>query len=93
MRLSEFEADIIKQSVYTLDPDADVYLFGSRVDDHKRGGDIDLLIISEKLRPIDKINIKAMIFKELEEQKIDITISRDIERPFVKLALAQGVPL
>ena len=93
MRLSKFEVDTIKQSVYALDPKAKVYLFGSRVDDKKRGGDIDLLILSEKIRPIDKIKLKASIFKKLEEQKIDIIISKDTKRPFIRYALDQGVLL
>ncbi len=93
MRLSKFEIDTIKQGVRTLDPQARVYLFGSRADDNKRGGDIDLLILSERLKPIDKIKLKALIFKKLDEQKIDIVISKDAKRPFVQLALDQGVPL
>jgi predicted nucleotidyltransferase len=93
MRLSEYEVDVIKQSVYTIDPAASVYLFGSRVDDSQKGGDIDLLIISKKIKPSDKIDLKAAIFKKLEEQKIDIVVTEDIEKPFVKLALKQGVML
>lgn len=93
MRLSKFEIDTIKQGVFALDPKARVYLFGSRTDDNKKGGDIDLLILSDKLKPIDKIKIKAQIFKKLEEQKIDILISKDTKKPFVQLALTQGVPL
>lgn len=93
MRLSKVEVDTIKKSVYALDPKAKVYLFGSRVDDKKRGGDIDLLILSEKIKSIDKIKLKALIFKKMDEQKIDIIISKDSKRPFVRYALDQGILL
>jgi predicted nucleotidyltransferase len=76
-----------------MDPKASVYLFGSRADDSQKGGDIDLLIISKKIKPADKIDLKAAIFEKLEEQKIDIVITGDIEKPFVKIALKQGVML
>ena len=49
MRLNNFEVGTIKECVYSLDKDAKVYLFGSCADDTARGGDINLLIISEKL--------------------------------------------
>lgn len=45
MRLNETVREIIKSEVDSqLGPDAVVRLFGSRVDDTRRGGDIDLLI-------------------------------------------------
>ena len=46
MRLKDFEIRAIKEAVRSMDSKAKVYLFGSRVDDTKKGGDIDLLIIS-----------------------------------------------
>jgi predicted nucleotidyltransferase len=93
MRLSRYEAEVIKHSVFKHDPEAYVYLFGSRVDDKKKGGDIDLLILSNKIVFSDKIDIKAAIFEKLEEQKIDIVIAKDKKKPFVRLALKQGVLL
>ncbi len=93
MRLSKFEIDAIKQSVHGLDPNAKIFLFGSRADDTKKGGDIDLLVLSSRLLPADKIKIKVSLFKRLEEQKIDITIAADTQKPFVRLALKNGVPL
>lgn len=93
MRLSKFEIDAIKQSVYGLDPSAQIFLFGSRANDMKKGGDIDLLIFSSRLSSSDKIKIKASLFKKLEEQKIDITIAVDTQKPFVRLALKDAVPL
>jgi len=40
------EVETIKSTVTGEDPEARVYLFGSRADDNARGGDIDLLIES-----------------------------------------------
>jgi len=53
MRLTESEVEAIKSTVYALDAGAKIHLFGSRADDAKRGGDIDLLIISQKLTDQD----------------------------------------
>ena len=43
MRLKEAEVQAIKSTIQALDAKAKIYLFGSRADDTKRGGDIDLL--------------------------------------------------
>ncbi len=51
MRLSETEQQIIKDAVLSIDPQARIYLFGSRANDNKRGGDIDLLIASDTQDP------------------------------------------
>jgi len=93
VRLSNEERTIIKTAVLRYDPNAKVYLFGSRVYDHKKGGDIDLLIFSDTLTFLDKAKIKSTIFEKLEEQKIDITIAKDDSDPFVKIAFEEGIPL
>lgn len=94
MRLDEHTKNIIKQSVLKLDSEAKVYLFGSRTDDSKKGGDIDILVLSEKLKPIDKVKILTNIFLYLEEQKIDIVIAKTLdENPFVKYISKQILPL
>ena len=49
MRLSESEQQVIKQSIYVLDKQAKIVLFGSRANDEARGGDIDLLIVSDNI--------------------------------------------
>jgi predicted nucleotidyltransferase len=48
MRLSHQEQSAIKGVLSKFDPSGKVYLFGSRVDDHRRGGDIDLLFETER---------------------------------------------
>lgn len=93
MRLSQSEKSAIIRAIERLDPRAEIYLFGSRVDDGKKGGDIDILIFSQRLNFEDKLKIKAHLFEEIEEQKIDMIISMDENDPFVKMALKEGVRL
>lgn len=49
MRLTKQQQTLIKEQIQALDANAKVFLFGSRVDDQKTGGDIDLLIFSNEL--------------------------------------------
>lgn len=93
MRLTNLEIQAIEKAIYSLDHDAAIYLFGSRVDDRQKGGDIDLVVLSKNLRYSDKIKIKKKIFEDIDEQKIDLIIARDDADPFVRLALEQGVRL
>jgi len=44
MRLQKRIIDIITQSVFHSFGDVDIYLFGSRMDDTKKGGDIDIAV-------------------------------------------------
>ena len=53
MRLSSNEINTLKHKLYELSTEAKLYLFGSRVDDTKNGGDIDLLLVSDKLTKKD----------------------------------------
>jgi len=48
-----------------------IYLFGSRTDDSKRGGDINLLILSEKLASKEKRMLKLDLYYKIGEQKQD----------------------
>jgi predicted nucleotidyltransferase len=93
MRLKNSEQIAILSTVKCLDNNARVYLFGSRVDDTKKGGDIDLLIMSDKLNRDDKRTIKIKLYELLGEQKIDLVLAADDSEPFVKLALSKGIQL
>lgn len=93
MRLSEYEIRVIKESVKQFDNNAKIYLFGSRVYDHKKGGDIDLLIFSDKLMQKDAIKIKNLLWDKIGEQKIDILIVKDTSHPFTRIALKESVRL
>jgi uncharacterized protein len=90
VRLNQNEIDAIKNAVLALDSEALIYLFGSRTDLTKRGGDIDLLILSQKLSSDSKSEIRKKLFETLEEQRIDIIIAKDSRDPFVSIALETG---
>ncbi len=83
----------IIEAIAAVDPDARIYLFGSRTDDTKKGGDLDVLIFSRDITFGDKLKIKAAIFERIDEQKIDLVIAEDEKDPFVKMIREQGVLL
>ena len=95
MRLKKEEIEIIKTTVQKHLPGTDVYLFGSRVDDSKRGGDIDILIIGDAERDYDKLRgIRIELNNRLGEQKIDVVYEqRAVMSPFGKLALMDGAQI
>jgi predicted nucleotidyltransferase len=93
MRLTGDEAAAIKESVYAFDPDAKIYLFGSRTDDTKKGGDIDLFVISAKIKSAEKRKIKLKIYDRIGEQKIDLVVAPAIATAFHRIAAATGVEL
>lgn len=94
MRLTKDEVNTIKNSVLSLDQHADVYLFGSRVDDSKRGGDIDLLIVSEKLNKHDLRKIRWQFFDRFGEQKMDLVLDvGDINNAFINMIKPNAIKL
>lgn len=93
MRLSEIEHQAIRRTVTDIDPEAYIYLFGSRTNDHAKGGDIDLLVISKKIKLMDKLAVLAKLHLLLGEQKIDLVVFPDLTQPFARIAQQSGVPL
>lgn len=74
-----------------------VWLFGSRVDDSKRGGDIDIYIETDLEAGLvaAKLEMRSLIWKEFGDQKIDILVRSRKEKlsPMHKLAKQTGVEL
>lgn len=93
MRLSEREKEAIVSVIKAFDRDASIILFGSRADDAKKGGDIDLAVISEKIKPSDKTEIRLRLYDLLGEQKIDLVLAENETKPFIRLARKTGVLL
>ena len=93
MRLSDRERNAIVSAVHSYDAQAQVFLFGSRVDDAKKGGDIDLLIRSGSIGPDERRRIRRSICDAIGEQKIDILLAADLANPLVRIAERSGVLL
>ncbi len=74
MRITEKEVNLLKDNLKLMDALSQLYLFGSRVDDSKKGGDIDLLVKSEKLNRADIRKLRIDFCRHFGEQKIDIVL-------------------
>lgn len=76
MRLKPNEIRAIKDAVQkNFSAESDVYLFGSRTDDTQRGGDIDLLVETDKTgEHLQEAKLRTMVSIQLAlgDQKIDI---------------------
>lgn len=94
MRLSQEEIDTLKHALAKQDPHAEIYLYGSRVDMSKKGGDIDLLIISQTITRADLTPIRWAFFEKFGEQKIDFIVDQgDLKDPFVTKIYEQAIKL
>lgn len=97
MRIKREEADFIKQKAKEyFGSEATVYLFGSRANDHKKGGDIDLYIETNLKKGFYDCKIKflAALEKVLGTRKIDVVINNfTTELPVYKVAQTEGVLL
>ncbi len=101
MRLTQEQVNIIKRAASdTFGDTASVWLFGSRVDDHKRGGDIDLLIETKEtdVTTIVKTELAFMVKLQMQlgEQKIDVLVdypTRKVTPPIFEVAKQTGILL
>ena len=86
MRLSEKEITTIKRVIGESIGEAKVYLFGSRLDDTRKGGDIDLFIVAGTIDLETKLMIRAKLKNHLHKP-IDIVCHHDFDRPIEQEAL------
>ena len=95
MRLNQKYIQTIKESFNVIFKSGEIYLFGSRVDDTKKGGDIDLyLVVDDKTELFrKKLKFLAKIKKVLGEQKIDVVFNTDATRLIEKEAKQWGIKL
>jgi len=94
MRLEEWEIEEIKKAAkLVFGADVKVMLFGSRVYDEKKGGDIDLYVITNNPNVEKKGQFWIELQERLGEQKIDIILSEDKNRTIEQVALKEGIEL
>lgn len=91
MRLTDVEQNAILVSVLKFDGDAEVYLFGSRVDNARKGGDVDILVRSDILNKSMLHLLEDELFKYIDEQSVDFVLT-GISRlsSFASMVLEQG---
>ena len=81
IRLDDCERKALKKALENFK--GEVYIFGSRLDPNKKGGDIDILLVPhEEVKSLElEIQIQTKFFMECEED-IDVFVYRDT--PFFK---------
>lgn len=94
MRLRPHELQAVCQTLLGVDPKGRVWLFGSRADDSRRGGDIDLYF--EASQPVGLKAALALEYRmtSLCGSKVDLLIRNpgQAEQPIHTIA-KRGVPL
>lgn len=95
MRLLPRYQETIKKYFKEFFGNGEVYLFGSRVDDNKKGGDIDLYFVLKEHSNLfeKKLKFLSRVKRELGEQKIDIVFNTDSSRLIEKEAIQWGIKL
>ncbi len=97
MRLTEQQKIILKRlTAEIFGADARLILFGSRVNDNAKGGDIDLYIETKDSQSAfdNKIKLLTALNRELGEQKIDIVVNNfSKEKDIYSIARQTGIEL
>ena len=94
VRLTKEELETIRKVIRKYDPDAKIILFGSRTDLTKKGGDIDLMVISNKIDYKKRRKILVDLQLSLGDRKIDLIVTDNPEKTeFTKMAYKYGVKI
>ena len=100
MRLSSSDQAKIKSTFLRFRSESvHLYLFGSRTDDAKKGGDIDLLVVFKDSVPslhFKKLDFVVALKRELGERRIDVTLATEDELKsdeFLQVAMATAIEL
>jgi len=95
MRLTAAQIETIRQVAHqNFGADASVWLFGSRADDFRRGGDVDLYVESARRDTL----MSALRCKITLEDSLDLPVDLIVkepgqDKPIYNLAKAQGIQL
>jgi uncharacterized protein len=95
LRLKPVIRDFIKSGLTSLSEDSKVFLFGSRSDDHKKGGDIDILWLTpEKVGQETIRKFRVLFYKKFGWQKIDVVnFTFDEKNAFRQVVISKAIEL
>ena len=94
MRLNKSDKELIVSTIENIFGKARVYLFGSRLNNSKKGGDIDLFIISDNKSNLLEKKIKALAkLERILCKPIDIVVHKNFERVIEQEILKENVLL
>lgn len=96
MRLTEAQIQAIRQIAHDLaGADATVRVFGSRLDDNARGGDLDLLL--DLPAPVENpallaARVSARVSRQMHGRKVDVVLSAPnlMRLPIHNIAFSEG---
>lgn len=94
MRLTNEQRQLITTRIRQyFGQDAHVWLFGSRLDDNKRGGDVDLYVEAEQPKLLSELKCKIGL-EEALDLHVDLVVRQpEQDDPIYRLARNEGVQL
>lgn len=94
MRLSSHQSQLICKQIHQyLGDSAAIWLFGSRIDDHKKGGDVDLYVEAPPHRLLDEIRCKIKLEESLD-MPVDLIVRDQADISIISgIAKTQGQKL
>lgn len=99
MRLSQQQIEIIRSTAHQLlGARARVTLFGSRVDDQRKGGDVDLMVeVSEAIDEpaLVSARLASRVSRAMDGRKVDVLLKAPnlMQQPIHQIAQQTGVVL
>jgi predicted nucleotidyltransferase len=95
MRLDKHMRKFIKDGLHEIEGESKVLLFGSRADDSRQGGDIDILWLTSVKIPQRRIReFKRELYKKFGWQKIDIVnFTHGESDPFRNIAQQKAIEI
>ena len=101
MRLNSYQIEVLKGTAKEIfGPGSALLLFGSRVDDDRRGGDIDLCVTGFDRSTEEQLEAKLRFLvgveRKIGEQRIDVVFAPRPDqspKPIHRIIERTGVPL
>ena len=97
MRLSPEEIRVIRGLIRAgFGAQSRIWVFGSRLDDDARGGDLDLYVEPDRLPPGNLLLVRQALQRDLERRlrvPVDLVVNAGNTTAFMRQARQEGCPL